>query len=70
MDTLQMDVLNRQSVNKLWISYSMDAPACFSRFYKRKQIADFLFASLGYKALPICLTLKKKILLQKGAVFS
>ena len=32
----------------------------FSRFYKRKQIADFLFASLDYKALPICLTLKKK----------
>ena len=42
----------------------------FSRFYKRKQIADFLFASLDYKALPICLTLKKKILLQKGAVFT
>ena len=40
-------------------------------FYKRKQIADFLFASLDYKALPICLTLKKKkILLQKGAVFT
>ena len=32
----------------------------FSCFYKRKQTADFLFASLDYKALPICLTLKKR----------
>lgn len=39
----------------------------FSRFYKRKQIADFLFASLDYKALPICLTLKKKDFAPKGS---
>ena len=61
-----MDVLNKVGTNFKFHSQWMHLHV-FSRFYKRKQIADFLFASLDYKALPICLTLKKKDFAPKGS---